>query len=596
MSGLAFLIEIRQSDLDALHERVGSAGPHYPFCTIGIRRYWISRASVRNQGPLAPGPGDWQHVTAIEESENHYFFLLGTAQAHVLPKRALDQTVQGTLRQLAAELPSLEPLLASRFSVFNPFETSARRLVRAGSRWVGEAALGLLGGIRLATTLTLSRTLRELESGPVTLLGFTAIVVVALATVDFFLVPSPRQLNPWSFPLDATWLLLTVVMCYLPVRVLASHPGTLEGVLTRLAAAALVPLVAGKLYVDLELPLPMSGSLPTSDSGGSWLVYAWTGWLGLIALGIFRSVVPLHGARSVALGAYLFGAIAIIFDVVPTVPAWASYEVIDSEPVRETAPLDYHLNVETTYYVQPQLLRRALSGLLPERPGVEDLYFVGFAGDARQDVFMREVRNIRRFLDSDRGTKNRSVLLINHPDVVAEVPLANRHNLAVTLGKIGQLMNPEEDTLFLYMTSHGSRDGRFVVRFPPLGLTDLRPDELGSILDASRIRWQVVAVSACFSGSFVESLTRPTALIMTAARADRSSFGCENGRDYTYFGEALRAGLERTLVFPDAFEFARKRVVERELAEGKDPSFPQISMGVEIARRIERAPSPTPKI
>ena len=107
------------------------------------------------------------------------------------------------------------------------------------------------------------------------------------------------------------------------------------------------------------------------------------------------------------------------------------------------------------------------------------------------------------------------------------------------------------------------------------------------MLVQSGIQWQVVTLSACFSGTFLEPLAHPNRLVMTAARADRSSFGCENGRDFTYFGEALKDGL--TALAPDyvaAFEAARAAVTQREKAEAKDPSHPQVSVGEAIAAKL----------
>ncbi|MBI3343396.1 MAG: hypothetical protein HY028_00695 [Gammaproteobacteria bacterium] len=52
--------------------------------------------------------------------------------------------------------------------------------------------------------------------------------------------------------------------------------------------------------------------------------------------------------------------------------------------------------------------------LLPERPGISDLYFVGMGSYALQDVFMKEVRYIQRQFDERFDTRGRSVSLINN--------------------------------------------------------------------------------------------------------------------------------------------------------------------------------------
>ena len=72
------------------------------------------------------------------------------------------------------------------------------------------------------------------------------------------------------------------------------------------------------------------------------------------------------------------------------------------------------------------------------------------------------------------------------------------------------------------------------------------------ILDESHIRWRVIIVSACYSGIFIPVLKNDSTLIMTAADSRHSSFGCDDTRDLTYFGEALlqRCAAARLLAQP----------------------------------------------
>jgi len=66
-------------------------------------------------------------------------------------------------------------------------------------------------------------------------------------------------------------------------------------------------------------------------------------------------------------------------------------------------------------------------------------------------------------------------------------------------------------------------------------------------------------------------------VIMTAARADRVSFGCSEEADFTYFGDALFAeALNQTDDLKQAFELARSSVAEREQREGFEASEPQL--------------------
>jgi hypothetical protein len=93
----------------------------------------------------------------------------------------------------------------------------------------------------------------------------------------------------------------------------------------------------------------------------------------------------------------------------------------------------------------------------------------------------------------------------------------------------------------------------------------------------------VVLVSACYSGGFVEPLSGPNVLVMTAAASDRTSFGCSNTRDWTYFGQAYFAeALQSETSFVEAFNSASAIVSAWEERDDLPPSEPQISIGADI--------------
>jgi hypothetical protein len=107
---------------------------------------------------------------------------------------------------------------------------------------------------------------------------------------------------------------------------------------------------------------------------------------------------------------------------------------------------------------------------------------------------------------------------------------------------------------------------------------------LADILDRSEIRKLVVVISACHSGSFIDELEGPDRIVIAAAREDRTSFGCSNDRDWTYFGDAyFNHGLRQTSSFTEAFEIARDLIEKWENEQGLTPSQPQISIGSSVA-------------
>ena len=230
---------------------------------------------------------------------------------------------------------------------------------------------------------------------------------------------------------------------------------------------------------------------------------------------------------------------------------------------------------------QTALIERALSELQPSSPSDPSghLYFVGFAGYGPEAVFKREVVAVRELFNARFGTSGRSVALVNHVSTVDELPLASPQNLERALQHVGKIMDPGRDTLFLFLTSHGER-ALLAVVMPGLRLEHLTPGMLKSMLDRSGIKRRIVVVSACHSGSFIPALANANTLVIAAARADRTSFGCDDQRQWTYFGDAyFNRALRQETSFRKAFERARRLVARWETKGRLVPSLPQIMGG-----------------
>ncbi len=241
------------------------------------------------------------------------------------------------------------------------------------------------------------------------------------------------------------------------------------------------------------------------------------------------------------------------------------------------------VNVEATYYAQTNLLRQSLYALSPQRPGSTDLYFVGFAAYGRQDVFKREIEQASVIIEQQFNAIGRTISLINNHSTLANTPIASRHNLEKIIHALGEKIDPAEDVVVLFLSSHGGEDATISVDLPGFGLNDLRAAEVREIFDSAAIKWRIVVVSACYSGSFIDALASPTTLVITAAAADRTSFGCAHENEWTYFGDAYFAqALRQSPSFVTAFALAREIVGKRENEEGKKPSDPQISIGSDI--------------
>jgi Peptidase C13 family len=237
---------------------------------------------------------------------------------------------------------------------------------------------------------------------------------------------------------------------------------------------------------------------------------------------------------------------------------------------------------------QPQMLQQAIDALAPQRPGVRDLYFVGFAGYGDQDVFRKEVERVRTLFDQEFGTRGHSLVLINNPATLDRYPLATLDNLKTALAGIGRKLDASKDVLFLFLTSHGGKRSGIILALNGRRVGDIAPRELAAALAEAGIKNRVVLISACFSGQFVAPLANDDSLVITAAAANRASFGCSTEAEWTYFGEAyFVAALPQRRKFISAFFAARNRIGARETWDHVPSSEPQIAIGARIRRVLD---------
>ena len=308
----------------------------------------------------------------------------------------------------------------------------------------------------------------------------------------------------------------------------------------------------------------------------------------------FFVILTLFVARTLALGDWLSGPLSkygsllvaslaiglslVTKDIAPRSEFW--YSKIDFTPQRTLAS-------EKVLNEQANILAATLTDLKPQRKGIADVYFVAYAPDATEDVFMRELAVIQPMMDQRFDTRGRSVRLQNHASTLSVFPVATKTNLEKTLQHLGKVMDPAEDILVLYLTSHGSKRFDLVPNFPPMELEPITPESLKKMLDVAGIRFRVVAVSACYSGGYIDPLSGNDSLVMTASAKDRTSFGCGNESDFTYFGKAVfDEQLRKTYSFEEAFAKALPVLKEREAKVSDVLSNPQISIGTGIKIKL----------
>jgi hypothetical protein len=233
---------------------------------------------------------------------------------------------------------------------------------------------------------------------------------------------------------------------------------------------------------------------------------------------------------------------------------------------------------------QAELMQRQIAALAPQKSGVTDVYVIGVAGWATQDVFLNELNGMIAVAGKALPLSG-TVRLINSPETSKDIPLASRQNFAAAVRAVGRVMDKDEDVLMLFMTSHGTRNG-IALQLPAV-LVPLSPREVAAVLNREGIKYRLVIVSACYSGVFVKPLANESTIVLTAADARSTSFGCADKRQWTYFGDALfnhslKAGVDLQVAFANA----RGLIAGWEKFDRFKPSNPQAHFGAAAVRKL----------
>lgn len=453
----------------------------------------------------------------------------------------------------------------------------------------------LLAGLRLAL---LARP--RLAGLPLTieLFWLAALLQFALAfALDWAFAETPRQFDALGIASAAQGRLLDLLLAWLISRRLQDRE-LLWPAACLILLAGLPVGVLSQLVQELLLPRLVEAGHPWEQL--SWGLFALTcAWWLLILVQLCAVLQPAAPAGRRATLALLCVALSALSGWgVPSYALWSKdyAAAYDAEEASRPEPLV----AEAVFAQQPALLQQALAPIRRGVAGRPELYFVAFGPYGSQEVFRREVEYSERLFRERFGAAGRTLTLANHRSSVGRLPLATVTNLGQALREIGTRMNREEDILFLFLTSHGSQDARLSVELEDLSFLELSADTLARLLRESGIRWRVLVVSGCYSGSFIDQLKDEHTLLITAARADRVSFGCTDGNEFTEFGRAyFEQALNRSTSFTEAFAIAQERIHERETLAEETPSEPQIVVGGRIeaqlaAWRAGLAPLPPP--
>ena len=178
-------------------------------------------------------------------------------------------------------------------------------------------------------------------------------------------------------------------------------------------------------------------------------------WLLAAAMRALWLAAGWHRRLFLPSGLLLIALILFLATAMPRTELWAPDEAgIPGQP---------SIVQEELFHAQDGLLDAHLRALQPQRAGISDLYFIGFAPHGTQDVFGKELNTVSRLMRRRFDAAGRSLLLSNDPATLGELPIASATNLRAALEHMGGIMDADEDLLFLYISTHGSEAGELSI-------------------------------------------------------------------------------------------------------------------------------------
>jgi hypothetical protein len=417
----------------------------------------------------------------------------------------------------------------------------------------------------------------------VSLLGSALLLALARLEVNG---PAVFDWRAWLVPWWMTLVALWGAWFALPQASFAEEdhdPYHLHGLASWFALSTWVSVPAQLLLQLLSIAV-VRDWLHWQSPAASWLYWVlYIGLTGWTVVAVVRLTARFAGPRSrLVLFALLLGGLcALAIWQFPDRP-WAPDESALEAQTPQAPQL--HLTQEV-FEAQQALWATAAAGLQPQRDDAVDVYGLVFSPYAEEEVFRRESQMVADVLSQRFDAEGRVLQLVNHPETAQTLLWATPLNLRRAIDLIAAKMDREHDVLVVYLTSHGAQDFQLAASHWPLEVAPINAGLLRRNLDEAGIRNRVIAVSACYSGGWIEPLASDDTLVMTASDATHTSFGCGSQSDLTFFGRAVFAEqLRQTHSFAQAFSQALPVIARREVAAGKDdgPSNPQMRLGARI--------------
>lgn len=445
--------------------------------------------------------------------------------------------------------------------------------------------------LKLASRAAIWRTTRVARLvGLPSLLAWLAALGVLRTLLQLAAAGSGAGFNPYGLNAIVAWLALQAVVAALFVPPAARSTALSAMIALTLVSEALIEII--KVAAPL-IPGPALADVFWRDRAVPFALFAgislW--WIGATAA-VLQSFSPQP--RLVAFGrmAGLWLALLAVTAVIPHAPIFLPRD-FDIRDANWWETLAAHLSpagpdgqAPAAAQAQGALLEAETAALAPTVKGATSIYALAIAGWSDQDVFVKELDGGLAVMGEILPISGRTLRLINDRSTVDHVPLATNQNFIAAVQAVGKVMNKTDDILLLFMTSHGEHTG-FALKLPNETASELTPQFVAATLNNEGIKNRLVIVSACFSGAFVPPLANDDTIVLTAADAESTSFGCAPERDWTYFGDAFfRQSVRHGRDLKHAFENARTLISGWELMDHARPSNPQAHFGPALVAKL----------
>jgi hypothetical protein len=544
---------------------------------LGEVEYEFDRLGVKSRKSRSQSFTGWSAAMSVSDTPTHVFIWLDRFTAQVIPLRdvptditatQLTQTLRSFIANATHDHPMADsPAPAAPTGLSAPASSPADAARPAAIPGV-LAELGQL--FRLFLLASARPALLYGRASTITVLGLSAVAAFALlerldsgSNAEFFVYGLHGLGWIVCFALLLAWVLaLTSGLAFRRILLLVSW----------LAFFAGVAFGVGNLFGRL------GGFIATAIFAIEFFLVLGRG-MTLLA-GRPRRVSFVAGTLIAAGCWYLNGTMHL------TPSFWIEQ---DPEVAAESTEDGAAKSIERESLAFEQALRLEAALAKIQRADTPDAqaFFVGFAGYGEERVFAGEIALAANRVAERYGAGTRALQLVNDRRDPGKLPWATVGSLNHALRKLGQVMDVERDVLFLALSSHGSKGGLLSVETGGRLDRNLHAEELAQMLRDSGIRWKVVVVSACYSGKFLEPLKDEHTVVISASAEDRTSFGCSDERDLTYFGEAFyRDALPAANSLREAFETARVAIGKREGEEGIKESLPQAHFGALIEQQL----------